>query len=227
MGDDFLCEAAGGDDRGFLAELFLDAVDDAVESSCAAVEDTALHALDGVLTNDVLRCVDADAAELGGTGGEGIERNTDTRQNHAADVLLLTVDDGNRGRGAHVNHDERHRVLIEAGDGVSDEIGTELTRVIHEDIETGLHARPQYHDFLLQNLLRRELRGVRDLRHNRGDDTSLDVAPLDVVDVEDGLQVDGVLKLRFRPNRREALDEIGLLIIDATDHDVCISDINR
>ena len=227
MGDDFLCEAAGGDDRGLLAELFLDAVDDAVEGSCAAVEDTALHALDGVLTDDVLRCVDADAAELGCMGGEGIEGNTDTRQNHAADVLLLTVDDGNRGRGAHVDHDERHRVLIEAGDGVSDEIGTELSRVIHEDVETGLHARPQHHDFLLQNLLRRELRGVGDLRHNRGDDTSLDVAPLYVVDVEDGLQVDGVLKLGFRPNRREALDEIGLLIIDAADHNIRISDINR
>ena len=175
----------------------------------------------------MLRCVDADAAELGGTGGEGVERNADTRQDHAADVLLLAVDDGNRSRGAHVDHDERHRILVETGDGVSDEIGTELARVIHEDVEAGLHARAQHHDVLLQNLLRRELRGVRDLRDNGRDDTSLDVAALDVVDVEDGLQVDGVLQLGFRPNRREALDEIGLLIIDAADHNIRISDINR
>ena len=175
----------------------------------------------------MLRCIDADAAELGSAGSEGVERNADTRQDHTADVLLLTVDDGNRGRGAHVNYDKRHRILMEAGDGVSDEIGTELTRVIHEDIESGLYARTQHHDFLLQNLLRRKLRGVCNLRHNRGDDTSLDVAALDVVDVEDGLQIDGVLKLGFRPNRREPLDEISLLIIDTANHNIRISDINR
>ena len=118
VGDDLLCESAGGDDRGLLAELFLDAVDDAVQGGSAAVENAALHALDGVLPDDVLRCVDADAAELRGTRGEGIERNADTRQDHTADVLLLTVDDGNRGRGTHVDHDERYRILMEAGDGV-------------------------------------------------------------------------------------------------------------
>ena len=100
-----------------------------------------------------------------------------------------------------------------------------VERLLDEQIAALVAALRAAHDGEL--LLRRELRGVGDLRHNRGDDTSLDVAPLDVVDVEDGLQVDGVLKLGFRPNRRESLDEISLLIIDTANHNIRISDINR
>ena len=61
-GNDEASEAAGGEDCGRFAKFFFHAVHDAVEHGGVSVKETALHAVGGVGSDDLLRCVEADAA---------------------------------------------------------------------------------------------------------------------------------------------------------------------
>ena len=60
-GNDETRETAGGEDCGRFAKFFFHAVHDAVEHGGVSVKETALHAVGGVGSDDLLRCIQADA----------------------------------------------------------------------------------------------------------------------------------------------------------------------
>ena len=56
--------AAGGNDVGFAVKRGQQLVDKTIDHGCCAVHDAALHALEGVATNQMLRLLDGDGGQL-------------------------------------------------------------------------------------------------------------------------------------------------------------------
>ena len=105
----------------------------------------------------------------------------------AAHIVAVLVQRGNRGRGSHIDYDNRQRVVRLRGDRVDNQIGADVLRVVHADIHTRLHAGA--HEFAgeagdLANRLGNH--GVQRGNHAR-QNGALELLGRDVMEVQDAL----------------------------------------
>ena len=102
VGHDLPCQPSGGDHGHIPVQFFRQAVNDPVYGSGSAVYGAALHALHRIFPDDMLRGLQADAAQLRCVRGEGIKGYPDPRIDHPADVILIFIDHADCIRSPHV-----------------------------------------------------------------------------------------------------------------------------
>ena len=219
-------EAAGRDDRARLVELRIDAVDQAVERAGVPVQDAALHAVDRIAADQVLRHLERDLLQLRGAADERVAGDDDARQDHAAAVVALAVDDGDRRRRAHIDDDLRQGVVVYARHGVDDEVAAELGGVVDLDAQARLDAGADDERRDVQVFLNGGLHRAGHRRHDGRNDRAVDVGGVDAVHLERGAQDRCVLQNGGGVDRRDALAEEDLLAAAAAEHNIRISNIN-
>ena len=131
---DNLGDAAGGDDGSFLSEFFLDAIQHTVDHRGIAKYDAASHAVYGIFANDTARRIEADARQLGSAGAHAVEGNAKSRQDRAADIASVFVDDRHGCSGSHFDDDDWRFMLCKGTDCVYDHITADGFRVVHQDV---------------------------------------------------------------------------------------------
>ena len=62
---DEFCQPAGGYGRGLFAQFRLHPVHDSIDLGSVSVDNAAAHAVDGVFSNNLIRCGQADVGQLG------------------------------------------------------------------------------------------------------------------------------------------------------------------
>ena len=222
---DALCQASCGDHSCLASHLFFDSFNHSVHSRCIAVLNTALHAFDRILADDVLRSFQADAAELGCTGCQCIQGNARSRKDHTAYVLFFIIYYRQCGCRSHIDDDLRHRIIVDSCHCVCHQIGTQLCRIIDLNIQSGFHTCRQYQHFFFQDLLCGNLHNVGDLRYYRRNNASFNLIRTDLVDVQQKLNIYGIFQFCLGTYCGKSFYKMCFLFVDTTNHDVGISDI--
>ena len=150
--NDFSGKTAGGYNGGFLAEFLFNPVYHAVDAGRIAIESAALHTFNRILADQALWRVKADARKLGGPAGQGIHRYAYSRQNHAADVLLVLIHHTDGGCRSHIDQNERHRIPVNSRDGADDQIGTDGGWIVHQHFQADIHIHIDDQSFLPRHL---------------------------------------------------------------------------
>ena len=150
--NDPLRQSARRYDSCLLSKLFLDPVYHAVDAGRIAIESAALHTFNRILADQALWRIKADARKLGSPAGQGIHRYTYSRQNHAADVLLVLIHHTDGGCRSHIDQNERHRIPVDSRDGADDQIGTDGGRIVHQHFQTDIHIHIDDQGFLPRHL---------------------------------------------------------------------------
>ena len=219
-------EAARRDDRARLAELRVDAVDQAVERAGVSVQNAALHAVDRVRADQAFRHLKRDLLKLRRAADQRIARDDGARQNHAAAVIAAAVDDGDRRRRAHINDDLRQGIIVDARHGVYDEVAAELGGVVDLNAQARLDAGADDERRNVQVFLNGGLHRAGHGRHDGRDDRAVDVCGVDAVHLKRGAQDRGVFQHGGRVDRRNALAEENRFTAAAAEHNIGVSDVD-
>ena len=91
-----------------------------------------------------------DGGQLGRPAAEGLQGHIDPRQQHAAHVVALGVDDADGGGGAHVNGDNGRLEALQCRHGVRHDIRSYLHLVLHPQVQPRPHAGTHHHGGLAQ-----------------------------------------------------------------------------
>ena len=187
MRNDLAGKTASGNYCNLLAQFFLDPVYNAVKCSCVAVDHAAFHTLDGVFPNDALGRLNTDPAQLRSMGCEGIQGHSHSGKNHTAHIVFLFINHAHRACSSHINNRQRKGILMDSRNRICHQVSAKLSRIIHHNIQTGLHSRSQNHGLLVEHLLSSKLHCIGDLGNYRGNDTAFNICTLNVVNVNDSL----------------------------------------
>lgn len=96
-----------GKDYGDGAQLLLQAEGDPLQGGGGPVEGAAAHAGHSIGTQQSLGLGKSNARELGSPGTEGVHRQAQPRENHAAPEYALPIHHRQGGGGAHVKDRQR------------------------------------------------------------------------------------------------------------------------
>ena len=192
--DDDLREAARRDDRAGSPDFLLDAFDYAIDAGGCAVDDSALHTVNRVGADHTPGRIETDLWKLAGPGGEGIERNPQPRDDHAAEKVLILVDRRDRRRSPHVDDDQRTWVFVDGCDGICDPVASELGRVVQHDLQAGPDARADDHDRLPGQPHHRVLHRMCHRRNDGRDNSALERVVGESVQFQNVFNQDRVLQ---------------------------------
>ena len=170
--------------------------------------------------------IKADRRELCSLTAQRVEGDAKTRKNHTADVVAGVVDNGECRRCSHVDDDDRAWIVVDGGNCVDDHITADGFRVVHQDVHSGLDACTDEHRVIAEDLLHSGGDYGVQRRDNGGEDRSLDLRRLDVMDLENIFDVDRILGTSFIVACCHALHKVSLFIIDTADDNVCITHID-
>ena len=106
-----------------------------------AVEDAGLHGVGGVSANRTVWSLEADAVEHRGAVEERCGSETDAGGDRAAQVIALARDSIEDACGAEVDDHHRRLVTVERCNGVEDAVWADLSRIVVEHSDAGLHTR--------------------------------------------------------------------------------------
>ena len=122
-------EASGGHKRldGEL-QFLLHAVERAVQTVNGAVHEAGRHGVHRIGADDVVRRLETDGRQLGGTVGQGVERNGDARCNGAAEEFAGRTQCNDFGGSAEVGNEAGEGILLFGCYGYGDKVGAEAGR---------------------------------------------------------------------------------------------------
>ena len=183
MRNDLAGKTASGNYCNLLAQFFFDPVHNTVKCSRIAVDHAAFHTLDGIFTNDAFGSLNADTTQLRSTGCEGIQGHSHSGKNHTAHIMFLFINHAHRACSSHINNRQRKGILMDSRNRICHQVGTKLSRIVHHNIQTGLHSRSQNHRLLVKHLLSSKLHGIGDLGNYRGNDAAFNICTFNVVNV--------------------------------------------
>ena len=102
MGNDGLGHAASSDEMGVF-KVGQEFVDQTVDHGGSTIEDAALHTFERISSYEMAWFLYGDGGQLRGALAEGIQGGLYARDDHAAKVGLVFVDDADGGRRAEVD----------------------------------------------------------------------------------------------------------------------------
>ena len=141
MGNDFFCQAAGCQNRCLFADLILYPVYDPVNCRGIAVQNSAFHTINGILSDYFFRRFNADAAELGRSCSECIQGYAHARKDHAAYIIFLIIYHRDCRSRSHIKYNKRNRILCDPCHRICHQIRSKLSRVVHHDVKARLNPR--------------------------------------------------------------------------------------
>ena len=177
------------------------------------------------LYDQALWRIKADARKLGSPAGQGIHRYAYSRQNHAADVLLVLIHHADGGCRSHIDQNERHRIPVDSRDGTDDQIGTDGGWIVHQHFQTDIHIHVDNQGFLPRHLADRLPHQGCNRRYHRTDDRAGDFAYLDFPQLQHHFQGNRIVKLCFPAVCRHPLGKEDFPIRNTTENHIRISDI--
>ena len=110
--------------------------------AAAPKHDAAAHTVDGVAADGALRLIEVDPRQERCTRRERIRRNTDAGADAAADVGAAGINDGDGGRGAHIDDHKRRGILPQRGDRRDDQVTADLRGIVDLDVGPVLMPGP-------------------------------------------------------------------------------------
>ena len=227
MRNDPFSQSASSDDCSRLSQFFLQPVNDSVHSCRCTVDHTAFHTFCGVLSNNVFRSLQADAAKLGSMGRQRIQRYSDTRINHTANIVFIPVNNTYRIGGTQVKNQQRHRIFGNPRHRVHHQITSQLSRVVNPDIQACLNARSHDQDFLFQYFFYCQLCRPGHLGNHRGNNPSFQLFLPDMVNVQNIFNINGIFQFCLGMDSGKTLHKQTFSLLDTANDNICISDINR
>ena len=118
--------AASGNDVGFAVKGGQQLVDKPINHGCSAVNDAALHTLEGVATNQMLRLLDGDGGQLRGASAQSVHRGFNAGDDDATAEHPVFVDNADGGSCAKIDDDGGHTIAAGSADGVGQSVFTQL-----------------------------------------------------------------------------------------------------
>ena len=174
----------------------------------------------------MLRGIDADPAELGCSGCQCVQRYTYAWHDHTTDILFLIIDNGDGGCSSHIDHNERDRILVQTCHRICHKVRSKLSRIIHHDIQACFYSRSQYHNLFFQDFFCCQLGNIGDLRNNGWNNTALDICFFDVINIQHCLEINGIFQFCLGPHSGKPLNKVCFFVINTSDNNVCVSNIN-
>src|SRR5699024_3334853 len=114
---------------------------DAVDHIHVAENNARPHAVNGVLSDDLVGKLQADVGQLGSLAAQGVEGDLEARQDHAPYIISLLIHHAHGGGSAHVDDHQGQRMLMGGGYRVHDHIASHSLGIVHKNIDAGLDSR--------------------------------------------------------------------------------------
>ncbi len=166
-----------------------------------------------------------DVLQLGGAGGQSIQRDAHTGDDDAAAIIPVPVKDAHGAGRAQIKDDERGLVFRQSGDRVDHQVGTQLFGIIDQDVQTSWNAGADDQRLDLAADLQRTLEDVGQLRHDRGNDAAGDLVTVDAVHEHDIAEEDGIFMLGLLMVRGYTGGKQDLVVLYDADDDVGVAGI--
>lgn len=153
-------------------------------------------------------------------------RDGHTRQNHAAAVSALRIQNGDGGGGTHIDDDLREGIVVDARDGVHDEIAAELGGIIDVDAQAGFDAGADDERREMQVFVHRVAHGERDGRDDGRENRAVNRGDVCAVHIKRHFEHGGIFEHRCGGVCGDAFAENDLSIGTAADDNVGVADID-
>ena len=114
---------------------------------------------------------------------------------------------------------------MDDSNSIDNPVASHLSGIVHQDIQPGLYSRPDDHHFMADDLLHGTLYRTGDRRDHRGNDAPVQILNGNAVKLQNIFKTDGILQFGPGGNRGQPFHKTDILPVDASDDDVCISDI--
>ena len=193
MRNNLLRQSACRDHSCLSAKLLLQTINNSIHCGSATVDQTTLHTLCSILSNHMLRCFNTDSAKLRCMSCQRIKRYSNSRINHTSDVILVLINHRNRIRRTKIKDQKRYRILCNSCHRIHHQVTSQLRRVIHPDIQSGLDSCSYNKNILLQDLLYRQLHDGCNLRHDRRNDSAFYFISMNMINIKYILNIDCIL----------------------------------
>ncbi len=150
--------------------------DDAFDAAEEVVVQAGLHGRLRAFRDNRLRPCDLHFGQLRGRVPQGGGAGADARGDESADHRGVRGHVVEGGGGAEIGHEDRSAVLVVGSRAVGDAVGAHVLRIVHADVDAGLHARPDDHRVDVEELHDARAERMHHLRHHGRDDHIADIA---------------------------------------------------
>src|SRR6185369_345210 len=214
-------------DATLYALFLLDLTDQSVHELDVAVADPGLDGMNGVASYHSRGASDLDARQLGGARIQGVERDSDAGNDHAADVFALGRHVVERRRGTEVDDDRRRVRAFVRGDRVDDAIGADLARILVKDRHAGLDPGPDDERLRAEVILAERFHRAGKWRHDAGDDDPAHFRDGMTDRLEQAPHQDAIFVRRAFGGGGQAPVARQVLAVEQADHRVGVADVER
>ncbi len=176
-----------------FAQLFGEPVQNSVHHGGGAVNQTRLHTVDGVFSDNRRRCGGAYIGKLCGRARKRALPRHDAGGDKSAQIFTLAAENSENAGGGKLNGYAGKGVASESGNSRGGYISSQLRRVIKAYFQACLESGTHYNGFKSGELLGAEGKNSRNFRDNRGDYYTFNGIGFNIFGFKEHFKKNGVL----------------------------------